>query len=55
MKAILGSATILSLQALITMADVARLNTSPLKQVGLDVWTNLQAASLKEPVIYCFA
>ena len=46
MKAILGSATSLSVQALITIADVARLNTSPLKQAGLDVWTTLQTASL---------
>ena len=46
MKAILGTATIPSVQALITIADVARLNTSPLNQAGLDVWTNLQTAFL---------
>ena len=46
MKATLCSATILSVQSLITIADVARLKTSPLKQAGLDVWTNLHTASL---------
>ena len=55
MKATLGSATILSVQALITIADVARLNTSSLKQAALDVWTTLQTASLQCPVSYCFA
>ena len=46
MKAILSSPNFLSVQALITIADVAHLNTSPLKQASLDVWTYLQTASL---------